>query len=70
MRPFLLLLILFTSVLAQQPKQQMDEDFAKSIKEWTTKPEFISPLIDHLPKVEGFLRRKMCSAITSGLRRN
>ena len=53
MRPFLLLLILFTSVLAQQPKQQMDEDFAKSIKEWTTKPEFISPLIDHLPKVDG-----------------
>ena len=53
MRPFLLLLILFTSVYAQQPKQQMDEDFAKSIKEWTTKPEFISPLIDHLPKVEG-----------------
>ena len=53
MRPFLLLLILFTSVFAQQPKQQMDEDFAKSIKEWTTKPEFISPLIDHLPKVEG-----------------
>ncbi len=53
MRPFLLLLILFTSVFAQQPKQQMDEDFAKSIREWTTKPEFISPLIDHLPKVEG-----------------
>ncbi len=53
MRPFLLLLILFTSVLAQQPKQQMDEDFAKSIKEWTTKPEFMSPLIDHLPKADG-----------------
>ncbi|MBV8897152.1 MAG: hypothetical protein JO051_11620 [Acidobacteriaceae bacterium] len=30
--------------------QQMDDDFAKSVKEWTTRPEFISPLVDHLPK--------------------
>ena len=52
MRPLILLLFLFTSIVAQ-PKQTMDEDFAKSIKEWTTKPEFISPLIDHLPKVAG-----------------
>ena len=28
----------------------MDDEFAKSVKEWTTKPEFISPLVDHLPK--------------------
>ena len=28
----------------------MDPEFAKSVKEWTTKPEFISPLVDHLPK--------------------
>ncbi len=28
----------------------MDEEFAKLVKEWTTKPEFISPLVDHLPK--------------------
>ena len=42
------LVLLLTSVLpAQQP---MDADFAKSVKEWTTKPEFISPLVDHLPK--------------------
>src|SRR5579863_579156 len=33
--------------------QQMDEDFAKSVKEWTTRPEFISPLVDHLPKSSG-----------------
>ena len=52
MRPLILLLILFTSIAAQ-PKQTMDEDFARSVKEWTTKPEFISPLIDHLPKVAG-----------------
>ncbi len=30
-----------------------DEDFAKSVKEWTTRPDFISPLVDHLPKVAG-----------------
>ncbi|HEX8087975.1 MAG TPA: hypothetical protein VF762_03935, partial [Blastocatellia bacterium] len=54
------LLVLITLVLfagtaqAQQPQtQQQDEDFAKSVKEWTTKPEFISPLVNHLPKVAG-----------------
>jgi Zinc carboxypeptidase len=30
--------------------QQMDPEFAKSQKEWTTRPEFSSPLVDHLPK--------------------
>ncbi len=48
-------LLAFT-VAAQSVKPQpqtMDEDFAKSVKEWTTKPEFISPLVDHLPKVAG-----------------
>jgi hypothetical protein len=30
--------------------QPMDPDFAKSQKEWTTRPEFSSPLVDHLPK--------------------
>jgi hypothetical protein len=32
------------------PAQEMDPDFARSVHEWTTKPEFISPLVDHLPK--------------------
>ena len=32
-----------------------DPDFAKAVKEWTTKPEFSSPLVDHLPG------RKRCS---------
>jgi hypothetical protein len=27
-----------------------DPEFARSVKEWTTRPEFISPLVDHLPK--------------------
>ena len=37
----------------RDPKQTQDEDFAKSVKEWTTQPYFISPLVDHLPKVAG-----------------
>ena len=37
----------------RDPAQTQDEDFAKSVKEWTTQPYFISPLVDHLPKVHG-----------------
>src|SRR5262245_17613132 len=53
--PISILILSFISpVLAQQKQaQQMDEDFAKSVREWTTQPEFISPLVDHLPKVAG-----------------
>jgi hypothetical protein len=56
----LVMLVLFAGIApAQQPQsqqpqsQQQDEDFARSVKGWTTKPEFISPLVDHLPKVAG-----------------
>jgi hypothetical protein len=37
----------------RDPGQAQDEDFATSVKEWTTQPYFISPLVDHLPKVAG-----------------
>src|SRR6516164_954388 len=30
-----------------------DDDFQARVKEWTTRPDFISPLVDHLPKVAG-----------------
>ncbi len=33
--------------------QQNDEEFARLVREWTTKPEFMSPLVDHLPKAAG-----------------
>src|SRR5262245_52116480 len=50
----ILILLISASVPAQHKQaQQMDEDFARSVKEWTTRPEFISPLVDHLPKVPG-----------------
>ena len=37
----------------RDPAQTQDEDFARSVKEWTTQPYFSSPLVDHLPKVQG-----------------
>jgi Zinc carboxypeptidase len=37
----------------RDPAQAQDEEFAKLVKEWTTQPYFISPLVDHLPKVPG-----------------
>jgi hypothetical protein len=37
----------------RDPNQVQDEDFARSVKEWTTQPYFISPLVDHLPRVPG-----------------
>ena len=30
--------------------QEMDPEYAAQVKEWTTRPEFMSPLVDHLPK--------------------
>src|SRR6476469_3383558 len=63
MRTFLVgaaLLFAAVSLPAQQmvtetrdPAQQQDADFEKSVKEWTTQPYFISPLVDHLPVVKG-----------------
>jgi hypothetical protein len=42
-----------TGTAQQRQAQTQDEDFAKSVKEWTTRPEFVSQLVDHLPKVSG-----------------
>src|SRR5258708_12098303 len=39
--------------LAQPKPQAQDEEYAKLVKEWTTNPEFMSPLVDHLPKAAG-----------------
>ena len=35
---------------AQQAQTADDAEFAALVKQWTTKPEFLSPLVDHLPK--------------------
>jgi Zinc carboxypeptidase len=37
----------------RDPTQLQDEEFAHLVKEWTTRPEFSSPLVDHLPKATG-----------------
>src|SRR5947207_9813909 len=54
------LMALGTAIFAQSsvPKQVRasasdDPDFFRAVTEWTTRPEFISPLVDHLPKVAG-----------------
>ena len=36
-----------------QTRQATDEEYARLVKEWTTSSEFMSPLVDHLPKVAG-----------------
>ena len=33
--------------------QPQDEEFARLVSEWTTAPYYLSPLVDHLPKVNG-----------------
>jgi hypothetical protein len=35
------------------PDQVLDEEYTRLIKEATTRPEFSSPLVDYLPKMEG-----------------
>jgi hypothetical protein len=47
----LLFPVLAVSAWAQTaaPAQPMDPDYAAKVKEWTTRPEFMSPLVDHLP---------------------
>src|SRR5215471_4149172 len=37
----------------RDPKQTQDEDFAKAYAMWTGEPRYGSPLVDHLPKVNG-----------------
>jgi hypothetical protein len=34
-------------------RQPQDEEYARLVKEWTTQPNFMSPLVDHLPKAPG-----------------
>jgi hypothetical protein len=47
-------LTLGVATSAQQAQQEpVDSEFARVVKEWTTKPEFMSPLVDHLPVRKG-----------------
>ena len=53
MRTQLLACGVTAAALAQPAPQPQDEEFARLVKEWTTMPEFLSPLVDHLPKAAG-----------------
>ena len=44
---------IFAQPVGKKQLQTNDDDYARSVKEWTTRPEFMSPLVDHLPKVAG-----------------
>jgi hypothetical protein len=37
----------------RDPNQTQDEEFARLVREWTTEPFYMSPLVDHLPTVAG-----------------
>jgi len=41
------------ATVAQVAHQAQDEEYARLAKEWTTRPDFMSPLVDHLPKAPG-----------------
>ena len=45
--------VLTPAPTAQQAQTSVDPEFAAQVKSWTTKPEFMSPLVDHLPKKPG-----------------
>src|SRR5438874_2541639 len=37
----------------RDPNQPIDEEYTKKIKEYTTAPYFLSPLVDYLPAAKG-----------------
>lgn len=48
-RLFVVLFVALAALSMRCTAQNMDADYASRVKEWTTKPEFLSPLVDHLP---------------------
>lgn len=44
-----LLALLFCGMMLPARAQQMDDEYAKKIKEHTTQPEYLNEMIDHLP---------------------
>lgn len=46
----LFVLLLVMGLVIAAPAQTPDPAYATQVKEWTTRPEFMSPLVDHLPK--------------------
>src|SRR6266568_2236314 len=44
---------LATAKPGRDPNQPIDEEYTKKIKEYTTAPYFLSPLVDYLPAAKG-----------------
>ena len=44
---------LATAKPGRDPKQPIDEEYTKKIKEYTTAPYFLSPLVDYMPAAKG-----------------
>ncbi len=49
-RFFLLIAAVLLTTAAALAQQAQGPDYARLVKEWTTRPEFMSPVVDHLPK--------------------
>ena len=45
-----------------------DEHYARLVKQWTTRPEFLGPVVDHLPDPQWSRHLTSGSAITSASR--
>jgi hypothetical protein len=45
-----LALLSMCCLVGSSQTQSDDPEYAAKVKEWTTRPEFMSPLVDHLPK--------------------
>jgi len=54
------------ALVAQVIRQPQDEEYARLVKEWTTQPNFMSPLVDHLPKAAGIPTTKDVLGYYSG----
>ena len=44
---------LATARPGRDPNQAIDEEYTKKIKEYTTAPYFLSPLVDYMPAAKG-----------------
>ncbi len=53
----------------RDPAQTQDEDFARSVKEWTTQPYFIEPAGRSPAEGAGRFRRRRTSSDTTSVRR-
>ena len=52
-RTVALSILALAAAFAQPKAQPQDEEYGRLVKEWTTSPQFMSPLVDHLPRAAG-----------------